>query len=66
MSTLILPSPAKIKILLRNTGQRPDCYHNLQTLFQLLDFGDTLSFTSNSSEDITFDSYIDGIATKDN
>ena len=66
MSTLILPSPAKINLFLRITGQRPDGYHNLQTLFQLLDFGDTLSFTSNSSEEITIDSEIDGIATKDN
>ena len=66
MSTLTLPSPAKINLFLRITSQRPDGYHNLQTLFQLLDFGDTLSFTSNSLEEIAIDSEIDGIATKDN
>ena len=66
MSTLTLPSPAKINLFLRITGQRPDGYHNLQTLFQLLDFGDTLSFTSNFSGEITLDFKIDNIPTKDN
>ena len=66
LSTLTLSSPAKINLFLRITGQRPDGYHNLQTLFQLLDFGDTLSFTSNCSGKITLDSKIDNIPTKDN
>jgi len=37
------PSPAKLNLFLYITGKRPDGYHNLQTLFQFLDYGDTLS-----------------------
>jgi 4-diphosphocytidyl-2-C-methyl-D-erythritol kinase len=38
------PAPAKLNLFLHITGRRPDGYHELQTLFQFLDFGDTLSF----------------------
>jgi 4-diphosphocytidyl-2-C-methyl-D-erythritol kinase len=34
------PAPAKINLFLHVTGRRADGYHNLQTLFQLLDWGD--------------------------
>jgi len=34
------PAPAKLNLFLHVTGQRPDGYHELQTLFQLLDWGD--------------------------
>lgn len=40
-----LPAPAKINLFLNIVGRRPDGYHELQTLFQLLDFGDELSFS---------------------
>ncbi len=36
------PAPAKINLFLRITGRRPDGYHQLQTVFQLLDWGDTI------------------------
>ena len=36
------PAPAKLNLFLHVTGQRPDGYHELQTLFQLLDWGDEL------------------------
>lgn len=42
--TLTLPSPAKLNLFLHIVGRRPDGYHELQTLFQFLDFGDDLSF----------------------
>ena len=35
-------APAKINLFLHITGQRADDYHTLQTVFQLLDFYDTL------------------------
>lgn len=41
---LELPSPAKLNLFLRITGRRDDGYHNIQTLFQLLDYGDELTF----------------------
>lgn len=36
------PAPAKINLFLRILGRRPDGYHRLQTVFQLLDWGDTV------------------------
>jgi 4-diphosphocytidyl-2-C-methyl-D-erythritol kinase len=53
--TLTLLSPAKLNLFLHITGRRPDGYHELQTLFQLLDWGDWLSFTPNHSGRITIE-----------
>ena len=36
------PAPAKLNLFLRITGRRSDGYHLLQTVFQLLDWGDTV------------------------
>lgn len=44
-TTLRLLAPAKLNLFLHITGRRADGYHELQTFFQLLDYGDTLSFT---------------------
>lgn len=38
------PAPAKLNLMLHITGRRADGYHLLQTVFQLLDYGDTLRF----------------------
>jgi 4-diphosphocytidyl-2-C-methyl-D-erythritol kinase len=38
------PAPAKLNLLLHITGRRADGYHELQTLFQFLTFGDWLYF----------------------
>lgn len=38
------PAPAKLNLFLHVCGQRPDGYHELQTLFQLIDFCDQLEF----------------------
>lgn len=37
-------SPAKINLFLHIIGRRDDGYHNLQTVFRLLDWGDNLHF----------------------
>ncbi|RLA59714.1 MAG: 4-(cytidine 5'-diphospho)-2-C-methyl-D-erythritol kinase [Gammaproteobacteria bacterium] len=55
-ATLSLLSPAKLNLFLHITGRRPDGYHQLQTLFQLLNWGDQLHFTPNRSGTITLDS----------
>lgn len=34
------PAPAKLNLFLRITGRRPDGYHDLQTVFRLLEWGD--------------------------
>jgi len=43
------PAPAKINLFLHVTGRCADGYHDLQTLFQLLDWGDELRFTINDN-----------------
>ena len=43
MFCVTLPSPAKINLFLHILGRRQDGYHNLQTLFQLLDYGDQIT-----------------------
>src|ERR1051325_10538024 len=35
-------APAKLNLFLHITGRRPDGYHALQTVFQLLDWGDEI------------------------
>ncbi len=45
MPPLSLLAPAKLNLFLHVTGRRADGYHELQTLFQLLDYGDRLRFT---------------------
>lgn len=43
-TTLTLPAPAKLNLFLHILGRRDDGYHQLQTVFQLLDYGDELTF----------------------
>ncbi|RFA31297.1 4-(cytidine 5'-diphospho)-2-C-methyl-D-erythritol kinase [Alkalilimnicola ehrlichii] len=38
------PAPAKLNLFLHVLGRRDDGYHELQTVFQLLDYGDSLRF----------------------
>jgi 4-diphosphocytidyl-2-C-methyl-D-erythritol kinase len=44
MSSLAWPAPAKLNLFLHITGRRADGYHQLQTVFQFLDYGDELRF----------------------
>lgn len=46
MRSWTLPCPAKLNLGLRILDRRPDGYHNLQTVFQLLDYGDELSIAT--------------------
>jgi len=38
------PAPAKLNLFLHVVGRRSDGYHELQTVFQFLDYGDSLHF----------------------
>ncbi len=60
------PSPAKLNLFLHIVGQRPDGYHQLETLFQFLDYGDTLEFCTTESNDITLHTPIAGVDNNDN
>lgn len=43
------PAPAKLNLFLHVTGRRADGYHELQTVFQFLDYGDELRFEVDDS-----------------
>lgn len=63
---LRITAPAKINLFLHITGRRDDGYHRLQTVFQLLDIGDSLVVATNRSGNITLDGPDLGIADSDN
>jgi len=46
-ATLNLLSPAKLNLMLHIVGRRADGYHELQTVFQILDYGDDMNFRTN-------------------
>ncbi|MEZ9363398.1 4-(cytidine 5'-diphospho)-2-C-methyl-D-erythritol kinase [Vibrio sp. 10N.286.49.E11] len=61
------PSPAKLNLFLYITGRRDNGYHELQTLFQFVDFGDELTVTVNSeTSSVTITPAIPGVALEDN
>lgn len=47
------PSPAKLNLFLHITGRRENGYHELQSIFQLIDLYDWLEFSPNDTHDIT-------------
>ncbi len=59
-------APAKINLFLHITGQRNDGYHELQTVFQFLDYCDTLSFEHTFDNEIQLLTLIEGVAHDDN
>jgi 4-diphosphocytidyl-2-C-methyl-D-erythritol kinase len=56
------PAPAKLNLMLRIVGRRADGYHLLQTVFQLLDFGDVLRFAVRPDGEIRRLSEVPGVA----
>ncbi|WP_270421774.1 4-(cytidine 5'-diphospho)-2-C-methyl-D-erythritol kinase [Citrobacter amalonaticus] len=60
------PSPAKLNLFLYITGRCADGYHTLQTLFQFLDYGDTLSLEPRRDGEIHLLTPVDGVAHEDN
>jgi len=60
------PSPAKINLFLHVCGRYPNGYHELETMFQLLDSGDQIGFVLNQSGQITIAKPILGVSTEDN
>ena len=58
-------APAKLNLFLHITGRRPDGYHALQTVFQLLDWGDYLHFTRRDDGIVTRTTEVPGVAEAD-
>ena len=52
-SWLTVPSPAKLNLMLHITGRREDGYHELQTIFQFVNYGDELSFQLRKDNKLT-------------
>ncbi|XP_071796707.1 4-diphosphocytidyl-2-C-methyl-D-erythritol kinase-like [Asterias amurensis] len=63
---LKLPAPAKLNLMLNIIGRREDGYHNLQTLYQFLDFCDELAFTSRLDGEIKLATPMEGVSPSDN
>ncbi|WP_370294096.1 4-(cytidine 5'-diphospho)-2-C-methyl-D-erythritol kinase [Thalassolituus sp.] len=63
---LTLPAPAKLNLFLHITGRRADGYHNLQTLFQFVDYGDELAFRVRTDNELSLTPEIEGVAAEDN
>jgi len=61
-----LLSPAKLNLFLHVTGQREDGYHELQTLFQLLHWGDQITLELADAGGITLAQQLDGVLERDN
>jgi 4-diphosphocytidyl-2-C-methyl-D-erythritol kinase len=64
-----VPAPAKLNLFLHITGQRPDGYHLLQSVFMLIDWCDTLHFEKRrgggiSREDLTVQLPADDLITR--
>ena len=59
-------SPAKLNLFLHVTGQRDNGYHELQTAFQLLNWGDRMRFEATETTGITLHPPVAGLPNEDN
>lgn len=55
------PAPAKLNLFLRITGRRNDGYHDLQTVFRLLDWGDEVQLRVRADGRIERDGEVPGV-----
>lgn len=65
-TTFSWPAPAKLNLFLHITGRRADGYHLLQTAFQFVDYGDTLTISVTDSPQISLTPALAGVADDDN
>ncbi len=63
---LRFPCPAKLNLFLYINGRRADGYHELQTLFQFLDFGDWLRISVRQDGKVTLSPSFADINTEQN
>lgn len=60
-----IPAPAKLNLFLHITSVREDGYHNLQTIFQLLDYSDEITLQRRSDGKICRTHSLDGLKSAD-
>jgi 4-diphosphocytidyl-2-C-methyl-D-erythritol kinase len=61
----VWPAPAKLNLMLRIVGRRPDGYHELQTVFQFIDRCDRLRFEVREDGVINRLAEVPGVAPED-
>lgn len=59
------PAPAKLNLMLRITGRRPDGYHLLQTVFQFIDLCDWITFHPVEEDRVSLYRTLPGVAETD-
>jgi len=59
------PAPGKLNLFLHILGRRPDGYHRLQTIYQLIDYCDYLHFSSRTDGQIRRLDPLPGVAATD-
>jgi 4-diphosphocytidyl-2-C-methyl-D-erythritol kinase len=59
------PAPAKVNLFLHIVGRRADGYHRLQTVFQLLDWGDSIRLRVREDGVITRVAGLENVAAED-
>lgn len=57
-----LPAPAKLNLFLHVTGRRPDGYHLLETVFQLIDLGDRVHLARRDDGHVVLEKPLPGVA----
>ncbi|TNH03487.1 4-(cytidine 5'-diphospho)-2-C-methyl-D-erythritol kinase [Testudinibacter sp. TR-2022] len=60
------PCPAKLNLFLYINRQRSDGYHELQTLFQFLDYGDWLTVHVRNDTQINLTPHLEGVSPEHN
>ena len=63
---LVLPSPAKLNLMLHILGRREDGYHQLETVFQFLDYGDEMTFAVRDDGKICLHTPFEGVSHDQN
>ncbi|WP_249118464.1 4-(cytidine 5'-diphospho)-2-C-methyl-D-erythritol kinase [Pseudoalteromonas sp. NEC-BIFX-2020_015] len=66
MTSFSLLAPAKLNLFLHINGRREDGYHELETLFTFLNYGDELTFTLTNTASIEVTGDTQGIPLNDN
>lgn len=64
ISTLRLPAPAKLNLMLRVLGRRTDGYHLLQTVFQFIDYCDWIRLKPRADGHIILNTPLPGVAAE--
>jgi len=62
---ITISAPAKLNLFLHITGQREDGYHLLQTVFQFLDYADTIKLVRREDKHINRVSDLEGVPEED-